>query len=92
VVSPDQKLSVTSYPNPYYDNIRFMVESDVSGMGTLEVYNMLGEKLQVVYTGFIFSGKPQTIEYKVPLAHRTNLFYVFRVGNKTVNGKLLHPN
>jgi hypothetical protein len=46
--------------------------------------------LQVVYSGYIYSGKAQIIEYKVPALHRTNLMYVLRVGDKVVTGKLLN--
>jgi hypothetical protein len=51
---------------------------------------MVGAKLQVVYSGYIYAGKGQTVEYKVPELYRTNLMYVFRVGDKVVTGKLIN--
>jgi hypothetical protein len=54
----------------------------------LEVYNLMGTKLQVVYTGYIFAGNGQTIEYRVPELYRTNLVYVLRVGDNIITGKL----
>jgi hypothetical protein len=83
-------LEVTSYPNPFSDNVRFTIRSTVSGRGTLEVYDMAGAKLQVVYSGYIYSGKGQTIDYKVPVLNRTNLLYVLRMGDKIVTGKLIN--
>jgi hypothetical protein len=82
-------LRVTSYPNPYNDNVRFVIESDVSGEATLEVYNMLGQKVETVYKGIILAGKGHTINYTVPVSNRTNLIYILRIGGKQVTGKLI---
>jgi hypothetical protein len=87
---PGQTMKVDAYPNPYNDNVRFVIQSTMSGQGVLEVYNTLGQKVQVVYQGMIFAGRGQTIEYKVPAFNRTNLIYILRVGDKQVTGKLLH--
>jgi len=87
--SPEQALSVTAYPNPYNDQVRFVIESSISGQGSLDVYNMLGQKLQTVFTGFIMAGKGQAIEYKVPVQNRENLVYILRVKDKQVTGKLI---
>jgi hypothetical protein len=84
------EVTVTAYPNPYSDNIRFTIKSTISGQGTLEVYDLSGAKLQIVYSGYIHSGKGQVIEYKVPVLYRTNMMYVLRVGGKVVTGKLLN--
>ena len=84
-----QKLNVSAYPNPYNDNVRFVIQSPVSGQGSLEVYNLLGQKLQTVYQGFIFAGRGQVVEYKVPVFNRTNLIYILKVGGQQVTGKLL---
>jgi hypothetical protein len=83
------EVSVVPYPNPYSDNIRFTVRSKISGQGTLEVYDMSGAKLQVVYNGYIYSGRGQIIEYRVPALYRTNLMYVLRIGSKVVTGKVI---
>ena len=82
------KINVTAYPNPFTDQVRFVITSPVSGHGTLEVYNMMGSKLQTVYTGYIFAGKGQVVEYKVPALHRTNLVYMLKVDNRIVTGRL----
>jgi hypothetical protein len=84
------KVSVTAYPNPYTDKVRFEITSTVSGKGTLEVYNMAGQKLNTVYTGQVFSGKGQVIEYKVNRANRTNMIYILKVGGQQVVGKLMN--
>ena len=86
------QLNVSAYPNPYNDKVRFVIESPVSGQGTLEVYNTLGQKMQTVFKGYIFAHRGETVDYTVPTLNRTNLIYILKIGNKQVTGKLLHLN
>jgi hypothetical protein len=90
VTNSKEGVSVTAYPNPFEDNVRFSINSDISGRATLEVYSLLGVKLQTVYTGYVFAGKGQTINYQVPDLYRTTLIYKLMVGGKTVTGKLIN--
>ncbi|HWJ02850.1 MAG TPA: SprB repeat-containing protein, partial [Verrucomicrobiae bacterium] len=85
-----EKLQVIASPNPYTDNVRFTIESPVSGQGSLEVFNLVGQKVQTVYQGYLTAGAAQTVEYKVPVANRTTLIYVLTVGGQRVTGKLLN--
>ena len=82
---------VTAYPNPFSDRVKFVVTSAVSGKGSLEVYNMLGQKVKSVYQGNIIAGN-QTFELNLPSSARSNLIYVLTIGDKRVTGKLLHLN
>jgi hypothetical protein len=84
------KLSVTASPNPFNDKVRFTIESPVSGQGSLEVYNLIGQKVETVFQGFLIEGRGQTVEFKVAPANRTNLIYVLRVGGQQVTGKLIN--
>lgn len=81
-------VSVTAYPNPYTDKVNFTVESDVSGQGALQVYNMVGQKIKTVYQGFITRGS-QNFTLTLPAQQRANLIYVLTVGDNQVTGKLL---
>ena len=80
---------VTAYPNPYTDKVNFVIDSKISGHGSLQVYNMMGQKLRTVFQGFIVAGK-QYYTLSLPTQQRTNLVYILRVGEKQVTGKLLH--
>jgi hypothetical protein len=84
------QLSVSTYPNPYTDKIRFEIKSPVSGQATLEVFNTLGQKMKTVFKGNIFAGRGERVEYSVPAIQRTTLFYVLRVGGKQLTGKLIN--
>lgn len=76
-------------PNPYADRIKFNLVSGVSGIGILELYTMSGQKVAVVFEGYVQAGREFTKEYLVPGEQRTNLIYVFRVGDQRVSGKLI---
>lgn len=83
------KLQVLATPNPYNDKVRFTIESPISGQGSLEVYNLLGQKVETVYQGYIMAGRGQAFDYNVPLTNRTTLIYLLKVGDQQVTGKLL---
>lgn len=80
---------VSATPNPYNDKIRFVLESNISGQGSLELYNMMGQKVSTVYRGHVNKGQLQTVEYLVPTSQRSNLIWVFTVGNEKTSGKLI---
>jgi hypothetical protein len=84
------KIAVAASPNPFKDRVKFVITSPISGRGSLEVYNLLGQKVNTVFQGNVDAGISKTVEYTVPIAHRTSLMYIFRVGNLTSSGKLLH--
>jgi hypothetical protein len=84
-------LTLKAFPNPYSDNIRFTVNSPLSGQGSLEVFNVLGQKVKTVFQGNFVAGT-QSFELNVPSAHRSTLIYVLRVGDKQITGKILNAN
>jgi len=80
---------VSAVPNPYTDRVKFNLNSGVSGYGSLELYNTLGQKIGVVYQGYIKAGTALNKEYLVPKASRSTLIYIFKVGEQQVTGKLI---
>jgi hypothetical protein len=84
------KLNVTTYPNPFTDRVRFVIASPVSGQATLEVFDMLGRKMQTVYNGYITAGRSQIVEFSATTNANSTLIYKLRVGGKEVTGKLIN--
>jgi hypothetical protein len=80
---------VNAVPNPFREKIRFNLVSTISGMGSLELYNMMGQKVAVVYQGYIQAGKEIIKEHVVSNQKTSALIYVFKVGDQRVTGKLL---
>jgi hypothetical protein len=83
------ELAVTTYPNPYSNKIRFTIANPTAGQGSLEVFNMLGQKVKTVYQGHMPAGN-QTYDLSVPGAQHSSLIYILRVGDKRITGKLMH--
>lgn len=80
---------VNATPNPYLDRVRFNLVSGVTGRGSLELFNMLGQKVAVVFEGHVQAGWEINKDFLVPKAQRSTLIYVFTVGEQKVTGKLI---
>jgi hypothetical protein len=89
IVLSEPLTKVSAVPNPYNNKIKFSLQSAVSGQGSLELYDVLGRKIQTVFQGYVQKGLMQNIEYSVPNAQRTNLIYLFKVGNERKTGILI---
>jgi hypothetical protein len=84
-------IQVQAFPNPFRDQVRFEVNSPVSGKGSLDVYNSLGQKIKTVFQGNIIKGN-QSFQLKLTQHQVSNLVYVLRVGGQQVSGKILQVN
>jgi hypothetical protein len=81
-------IKVKAFPNPYNDQVKFVVTSPESGEGRLDVLNVLGQNVKTVYQGQIHAGS-QTFELKVPPQYRSTLIYTLTIGGRQVSGKLV---
>ena len=89
---PVDGLSIAAYPNPYHDAVNFQFVSPKSGKASLEVYDILGRRLAIIYQGYIGAGIPMKARYSVPALSRVALFYRLSVDNKIVRGNILPDN
>src|SRR5205085_4591968 len=64
------ELKVTAAPNPFTSIVNFHFVSPVSGKANLELYDLLGQKLAVVYSGDVKAGAEVSVQYNVPPEHR----------------------
>jgi hypothetical protein len=83
-------VKLNAFPNPFNDRVSFNIQSNVSGKASLVVYNMVGQKVGDVFQGYVFAGRGQVVEYKVPLSARANLIYIFTINGKQRVGKLIN--
>jgi hypothetical protein len=84
-------LNIKAFPNPFSDRVKFVITSSEAGNGSLEVFNLLGQKVKTVFRGYIQSGA-NAYEVNLPAMKSAHLLYVLHVGDKTVTGKLLQLN
>ncbi|RYY83671.1 MAG: hypothetical protein EOO15_20940 [Chitinophagaceae bacterium] len=82
--------TVVAAPNPFSDRIRFTLQPTATGQGSLELYNVLGQKVKTIFQGHVEKGQARYIEYNVPFGKRADLIYVFILGNQKVTGKLVN--
>jgi predicted esterase len=83
------KVELTVYPNPYLSMVYFNITTSISGTGSLEFYNILGEELGIIEETQFRAGVPQTITVPMTIGHNQPVVYVFRIGGKKVQGTLV---
>ena len=84
-----KELKISAYPNPFTYIVNFNFVAPVSGKASLEIYDMVGRRLAVVFEGHIDAGMQKSIHYQVPATHRVPLVYKLSVGDKAIYGKML---
>jgi hypothetical protein len=83
-------LSVLAYPNPFTDKIVFNITAQESSTCVIEVYNMVGQRVQTLDAGDITAGRMQIVEFKVPpMLLNGNFVYLVKAGTQRVSGKLI---
>jgi hypothetical protein len=85
-------MNVRAYPNPFSNRIQFTIESNISGRGTLVIYNMMGQKVKTVFEGHVSAGRGQVVEFKVPGLNRENLIYILTISGVQRTGKLINQS
>ncbi|MBB1284786.1 hypothetical protein HRH25_10425 [Flavisolibacter sp. BT320] len=83
------RVNVVAGPNPFRNRVQFVLATEVSGQGVLEVYNVAGVRVATPFRGYVAAGKAQTINYTAPSLANNGLVYVFRVNGEQVSGKLI---
>ncbi|TWF40497.1 putative secreted protein (Por secretion system target) [Chitinophaga polysaccharea] len=82
-------LSVTVFPNPYTETILFRYVAPETGKAQLELYDLQGRRVAVVYSGEVTKGSLQLIEYHVPETSRILFIYRLSVGQFNATGKIV---
>ncbi|MBI5474592.1 MAG: T9SS type A sorting domain-containing protein [Ignavibacteriae bacterium] len=76
-VAPREFALKQNYPNPFNPetNIKFSVEE--TGRATLEIFNLLGQKVATLFDNVVEAGYYQTV--KVDGAHLASGMYLYRL-------------
>jgi hypothetical protein len=81
-------VMVRAMPNPFSDKVRFMITTAEAGNGTLDIYNVAGQKIKTVFQGYIPAGVSY-FDLKLATQQRGNLVYTLTIGGQKISGKLL---
>jgi hypothetical protein len=85
----DASIDVKTIPNPFSSKVRFVISAEDAGFGTLDIFNMQGQKVKTVYQGYINKGT-NFFDLTMPASSRNaQLVYELRVGSTKLSGKLL---
>lgn len=82
-------LNVSAYTNPFNKEINFRFVSPVSGKARLELFDILGRQLAVVFEGDINASIVKNINYKPVLRHSRAVIYRLTVGDLVAKGSLI---
>lgn len=82
------ETTIKAFPNPFRDTINFVIEVPESGDGSLELMNLMGQRVRTVFDGKFTAGK-NTYEVNLPSQQTSTLIYVLWVGGKRLTGKLI---
>ena len=83
--------TVKAFPNPFGNKVKFVVTIPEAGNGSLELVNLLGQKVKTVFQGRMPAGA-NTFEINLPSMQSSQLIYMLRMGDKQITGKLLQLN
>jgi hypothetical protein len=88
-VKPDVSgLQIKAYPNPFQEKVNFRISSATSGKAVLEIYNILGQRMAIIYEGKVDAGVPLDVNYILPSSRNAMLIYKLTMGGKTTTGKI----
>lgn len=90
-ISEYSDLKVKAFPNPFNNRINFVVTSPKAGNGSLEVFNMTGQKIKTAYQGYVNAGE-NYFDLNLPSKQFGTLFYVLKVNDKKITGKIMQVN
>ncbi|MCG7855337.1 hypothetical protein MD537_00005, partial [Flavihumibacter sediminis] len=84
-----ESIILKAFPNPYIDEVNFNFISPVSDKATIEMYDLLGRKIAIAYSGNVRAGVTNSVKYRIQGARREPLFYRLVIGSHIVTGKLI---
>jgi hypothetical protein len=84
----EYSIAVKPMPNPFSNQVRFMITTSQAGNGTLDLYNIAGQKIKTVYQGYIPAGI-NYFDLRMGSHQKTELIYILKMDGQKVSGKLL---
>lgn len=56
-INPVSFSMIESFPNPFNPNVNIVISLESSGSADVKIFNLLGEKVKDIYSGFLDAGK-----------------------------------
>lgn len=78
------------YPNPFTDKLYFEFSREMDEKCLIEVFDVTGRKLDVVFNQMIEAGQNYKVEYSADKISTDMLFYRMQFNEEIVTGKVVH--
>ena len=86
-VNAEKNFSIRAFPNPFQSRIIFEVNAEQEGVGTLELFTIMGQKIMTVYSGKLNKGI-QYFSANVPQGMH-QIVYTLQTGKEKVSGRVM---
>jgi hypothetical protein len=84
-----KEVQIKAYPNPFSDQVSFRFVSPVKGKAILEIYNIGGQRMAVLFNGMVDAGISKTVQYTQGKADAGGtLIYKLTIGDRVLHGKV----
>jgi hypothetical protein len=83
-----KEVTVNAYPNPFKEQLSFRFVSPVSGKAVLEVFNVQGQRVGVVFDGNVSAGSQNFARFNNEAHASGMLIYKLSVGGQVLTGKV----
>jgi hypothetical protein len=87
-VEVDHSLKV--FPNPFRNRLNFRFAPVVDAQIRLELFDMTGALVEVVFEGLVEANQPVEVHYVPQLRSTAFLFYRLTIGNEVSTGKVMY--
>ena len=80
---------INIYPNPFTDKLYFEFSREMDEKCVIEVFDVIGHKLDVVFDRMIEAGQQYKVEYAADKVATDMLFYRIQFNNEVITGKVV---
>lgn len=81
--------TVKAFPNPFVEKVQLQFRASESGMVMMEIYNLTGQRLSVLYKGYMQNGEVKKLDYYPGNKASSVLIYKVSANGKIYSGKLI---
>ena len=89
--STKDNIEVNCTPNPFKSNCTFNITLNQTMRGSLEIYNLQGQLVEVIFKGTLYTGM-NSVEWKNPSLAEGIFIYKLATEHGTVTGKIQKVN
>ncbi len=90
ISNKDFDSSIIVYPNPFSDRFYFEFSREQDEHCRIEVFDISGKMIDVVYDRMIKARENYKVEYNAGNLNANMLFYRMQFGNEIITGKVVH--